>query len=111
MPVNPKISVTPIPIRMITLAIERLFTSSWTKVTMTSFLGALASLSLPSQRRRDPPTERSRFLSAEESTTLPLSAFRARQLRQTPAQLRETLRLSRLDRPAEDSPVVARPRI
>src|SRR5580692_9276725 len=74
MPVNPKISVTPIPIKMITLAIERLFTSSWTKVTMMPFLGALASLSLyrpnadvirpPSDRVSCPRKSQPRFRSA-----------------------------------------------
>src|SRR3954447_13466189 len=33
-PVRPKISVTPIPIRMMTLATERLFTSSWTNTSI-----------------------------------------------------------------------------
>ena len=37
MPVNPNISVTPMPIRMMTLATERLLTSSWMKVSIASF--------------------------------------------------------------------------
>src|SRR5262249_6736978 len=70
MPVSPKISVTPIPIRMITLATERLFTSSWTKVTMTSFLGVLVGVSSRSHHKREPAGAPVPFLAAEEALSL-----------------------------------------